>query len=190
MTLGTAEKSILIEIVTKALELATRERRQLKITAKDFSPALQAQRSSFVTLHSAGELRGCIGSVDAARPLIEDVAMNAFSAAVNDARFETLNAEELPGLVVHLTVLSALEDIPCRSEAELLGALHPGIDGLLIRDGGRHATFLPVMWERLPSPEEFLLHLKEKAGMPANHWSKNFRAQRYRAEEELEMVMR
>jgi hypothetical protein len=154
--------------------------RALQVDLAPLSPALRANGACFVTLRApSGALRGCIGNLEADRPLAIAVAENAFRAAFHDPRFEPLAAEEQSGLRVHLSLLSEPEPLPVRSEAELLGLLRPGSDGLILEDGGRRATFLPDVWSQLPSPREFVRELKRKAGLSADHWSPSLQAARY-----------
>ena len=134
---------------------------------ESFPFALREPRATFVTLRREGRLRGCIGSLEATRPLAADVAESAWRAAYRDPRFPPLGADERDDLEVHVSVLSPLERIHPRSEAELLRMLRPGVDGLVIEHEGAHATFLPEVWEQLPEPARFLAALKDKAGFPA-----------------------
>jgi AmmeMemoRadiSam system protein A len=147
-----------------------------------FSPRLREPGACFVTLRRSGSLRGCVGSLEATRPLVEDVAQNAFASALRDSRFQPLAEEEQADLDVHLSILTPPEPLPCRSEAELLSKLRPGIDGLILRDGPCRATFLPSVWESLAEPKRFLAALKRKAGLGEDHWSDGIRFQRYRTE--------
>ncbi|MGE5547902.1 MAG: AmmeMemoRadiSam system protein B [Solirubrobacterales bacterium] len=144
---------------------------------------LGAPGAAFVTLTRDGRLRGCIGSPNAWRPLIEDVSENAFKAAFRDPRFPPLTAGELDGLEVSLSVLTPPVAMAFADEADLLGQLRPRIDGLIIEDSGRRALFLPSVWGQIPDPRLFLAHLKQKAGLPADHWSPSFRAARFQAVE-------
>lgn len=140
--------------------------------------------ASFVTLKTAdGHLRGCIGSAAARRPLAQDIAENAYSAAFKDPRFPPVSKDEYDSLKRLISVLSPQAAMQFADEADLLKQLRPGIDGLVIADGPRRALFLPSVWEQLPTPEQFLGHLKRKAGMPADHWSQTFKANRFIAEE-------
>jgi AmmeMemoRadiSam system protein A len=143
---------------------------------------VREHRSCFVTLTLDRELRGCIGSLTASRPLAEDVAANAWSAAFRDPRFPPLNAEERVRVDLSLSVLSNPEALPCRSEQELLDRLVPGVDGLTLIDGRRRGTFLPAVWESLPDRRDFLARLKCKAGLPPEYWSETLRFERYTAE--------
>lgn len=141
---------------------------------------LQALRACFVTLDSMGELRGCIGSLNPSRPLAHDLLHNACGAALHDYRFPPLQASE--PIQLSISILSPLEEIDFTCEAELLEKLQPGRDGLLLQAGRNRATFLPVVWQGLPTPELFLRALKRKAALPVDYWSDQVRAWRYRSE--------
>ncbi|MEC9341046.1 MAG: AmmeMemoRadiSam system protein B [Pseudomonadota bacterium] len=148
-----------------------------------FPAALSRHGASFVTLKKAGELRGCVGSLEAVRSVVEDVAHNAWAAAFADPRFPAVTREETRHLALHISLLGEKERLHFEDEAELLRQLRPGTDGLVIREGARRATFLPQVWAALSEPEGFLHHLKMKAGMPDGHWSDRIEAWRYTVEE-------
>ena len=114
---------------------------------------------------------------------IETTSQNSYAAAFGDPRFPQLTEAEYPKLQYHISVLAPPEPLPCTSEDELLAALRPGVDGLVIEDQGHRATFLPSVWESLPTPTLFLQHLKTKAGLSNTHWSDTFSCQRYTVEE-------
>jgi AmmeMemoRadiSam system protein A len=143
-------------------------------------PPLVEPGASFVTLSCDGALRGCCGSLEAHQPLVADVWMNAQRTAFGDPRFAPLAAREVPGLYLEISLLGPLSPFPVDSEAALLEALRPGVDGLLITLGERRATFLPKVWETLPEPREFLCHLRHKLGVRPDAWDERFRFQRYR----------
>ncbi len=145
--------------------------------------ALREQGACFVTLKRAGHLRGCIGSPQARRSLVQDVVENAYAAAFRDPRFPKLTSDEVENLQLSISVLSPQAPIAFSGEADLLARLRPRIDGLVIAEGMRRALFLPSVWEQLPDPKTFLGHLKLKAGMAANHFSDDFQAWRFVAEE-------
>jgi len=154
----------------------------LRVDPAGFSPRLREPGACFVTLRRSGTLRGCVGSLQATRSLVEDVAQNAFASAFRDSRFQPLTETEHTDLDLHLSILTPPEPLPCRSETELLSKLRPGIDGLILEDGPRRATFLPAVWESLADPKKFLIELKRKAGLSEDHWSDGIRFHRYRAE--------
>ncbi|HEY5410155.1 MAG TPA: AmmeMemoRadiSam system protein B [Caulobacteraceae bacterium] len=143
---------------------------------------LLAQRATFVTLDIEGRLRGCRGSILAHRSLVSDVAENAFQSGFGDPRFQPLSLAELEGLEFHVSILSTPRRIECASEAELLGALRPDVDGLILRDGDRQSLFLPSVWAQITDPRAFVRQLKLKAGLPADHWSSTFEAYRFETE--------
>jgi AmmeMemoRadiSam system protein A len=144
--------------------------------------ALRAPRASFVTLTIAGALRGCCGSLEARRALAVDVWSNARASAFHDPRFEPLQAHEWPGVDLEVSVLSPLERLVVRDEAELIEQLSPGEDGLLLAWRGSRATFLPKVWDQLHEPRGFLRHLKRKAGWHEDFWAEDVEVWRYRAE--------
>jgi len=144
-------------------------------------PLLAAPGAAFVTLHRHGALRGCIGSAVASRPLVVDVAQHAFNAAFRDWRFPRLGWDELAGLALSVSVLTPPVAIEFSGETDLLAQLRPGIDGLIIRDPGHAALFLPSVWEEIDRPERFLGALKQKAGIADGPLPAGFVAQRFRS---------
>ncbi len=133
-------------------------------------PRLAERGATFVTLTLDGEMRGCIGSLNARRALGEDVADNACGAAFRDPRFPPVSLAEWPHLRVEVSLLSDPEFLEVKSEAEALARLRPGIDGVIFFNGCRKATFLPQVWAQLPDPKEFLAALKRKAGLAGDFW--------------------
>jgi AmmeMemoRadiSam system protein A len=143
------------------------------------APWLAAPGATFVTLTKAGKLRGCIGSLEARRPLAEDVQANAVAAALNDPRFPTLTAAELPEIAVEVSLLSPPQPISFRDEADALAQLAPGADGVIFEYGHHRSTFLPQVWAELATPAEFMGHLKYKAGLPPDFWDPAVKLSRY-----------
>jgi AmmeMemoRadiSam system protein A len=144
--------------------------------------SLRALGASFVTLERAGALRGCIGTLEPVRPLYRDVARNAVRAAV-DPRLPPVTAAEWPLLDVKVSVLSGAEPLLVAGPADLLASLRPGVDGLILADDQRRATFLPAVWAKLPDPRHFLAALLDKGGWPPGSWPVGLVAQRYTAAE-------
>jgi len=142
--------------------------------------ALDEPGATFVTLRRGGALRGCIGTLEARRPLALDVRMHALAAAFRDSRFAPLEAWEFETLEIEVSLLGASEPVAASSEAEALRALQPGVDGVVLEYRDRHATFLPQVWEQLPAPADFLAALKRKAGLPEDFWAEALRLARYR----------
>lgn len=152
---------------------------QPAVTPAVDQPELQETGATFVTLTRHGQLRGCIGTLEAWRALRDDVQDNARAAAFRDPRFAPLTAAEYPEIHVEVSLLTPPEPLPCASEAEALARLRPEVDGVIFSAGSRRATFLPQVWEQLPDPADFMAHLKRKAGLPADYWGPEVRLQRY-----------
>lgn len=142
-------------------------------------PWLNAPGASFVTLRQGGELRGCIGTLEARYALARDVAANAVNAAFRDSRFSPLQESDLGSTEVEVSVLSPMEPLAFRSEEDAIAQLRPGVDGVVLEYRGQRGTFLPQVWEDLSDPRDFLGHLKRKAGLPADFWSPEVRLYRY-----------
>lgn len=147
---------------------------------------LRQRGAAFVTLTVEGRLRGCIGTVEAYRPLGEDVRANAVAAAFRDPRFPPLARHELDRIRVAVAVLSEPEPIRIVDEDDAVRRLRPGIDGVLLECRGRRGTFLPQVWEQLPDPGAFLRALKRKAGLDADFWGPEIRLLRYTVEKHEE----
>jgi len=151
----------------------------LETVAPDTDGALLRPGATFVTLMCAGELRGCIGSLRATRAVGVDVRENALAAAFRDPRFSPLGKEEFAALSIEISLLSAPRKASFASEAELCARLVPFVDGVALELGGRHATFLPQVWETIPEPRAFLAALKAKADLPADFWSAHLNVSLY-----------
>lgn len=149
------------------------------LAANETAPWLVEPGACFVTLTQHGELRGCIGSLEARLPLLADVKANAVAAAFQDPRFSPLSEHELDVIEIEVSQLSLMQPLTFASEAEALAQLRPGVDGVVFEFGARRSTFLPQVWEQLPDTQEFMAHLKRKAGLPAGFWAAEVRLQRY-----------
>lgn len=151
----------------------------IRTSVPEEAPFLHRPGASFVTLKNASRLRGCIGSLQAHRTLVEDVKANARAAAFHDPRFAPLSIDELPDTKIEVSVLSALAPLAFRDQEHALGQLRPGEDGVVLEFGRYRGTFLPQVWENLPTPEVFLGELKRKAGLPPDFWEDGIRLFRY-----------
>lgn len=143
-------------------------------------PALFELGACFVTLTKQGQLRGCIGSLQAHRTLLDDVRANAAAAALSDPRFYPLEPEEFRQTLVEVSLLTEPEPLAFSNESDLLQKIVPYEDGIILSCGTHRATFLPQVWEQLPDPRQFLTHLKLKSGLPSNTPIEIFHVQRYR----------
>jgi hypothetical protein len=142
-------------------------------------PWLREPGATFVTLRRWGNLRGCVGSIQAYRSLLDDVWLNARASAFHDTRFPSVEPEELREISMEVSLLSAPEPLPCTCEAEAIQILLPGVDGVIFECEENRSTFLPQVWEQLPDPIEFLDHLRRKAGLPRGFWAPEVRISRY-----------
>lgn len=140
---------------------------------------LQDKAACFVTLTQQDELRGCIGTLEAHRSLLEDVKANARSAAFHDPRFSPLKSKELDYTEIEVSLLSATQPLGFTDEQDALAQLRPGIDGVVFEFGRYRSTFLPQVWEQLPDAKEFMAHLKHKAGLQPDFWADQVRLYRY-----------
>jgi len=152
---------------------------QSAASANEDAPWLHEPGACFVTLMRHGQLRGCIGSLEARRSLLADVKSNAVAAAFHDPRFPPLSAQELDDTTIEVSVLSPPQALHFSSEADALEQLRPGVDGVVFLCDQARSTFLPQVWEQLPERTTFLAQLKRKAGLAANFWSDAVRLQRY-----------
>ena len=150
-----------------------------RVEATENAAGLQDPGACFVTLTQHGQLRGCIGSLQARRSLMTDVQANAVAAALQDTRFAPLRLAELDHTDIEVSVLSPMQPMRFTDEADALAQLRPGVDGVVFEFGQYRSTFLPQVWEQLPQAHDFMAHLKRKAGLPADFWDAGVHLQRY-----------
>lgn len=181
LVLTSLEREQLAALARASIEKGLRGER-LAVRLEEHGPGLCRHRASFVTLKVEEQLRGCIGTLEAHRPLVIDVVENAYAAAYRDPRFPALTWPEFERLSLHISILSEPESLTFESEEDLLRQIRPGVDGLILSEGLRRGTFLPAVWQSVPEPREFLRHLKCKAGLPPEYWSASIRVARYTAE--------
>lgn len=168
--LSSDEKKVLLKLARASLENCVKGKEPVSVDKKTLSPRLLAQGASFVTLTISGQLRGCIGALEAYQPLYIDVCEHAIAAAINDYRFSPVRPGELTRIQVEVSRLTTPKTIIFQDAEDLLNILQPGQDGVILRDGSRRATFLPQVWSQIPSKEEFLDHLCTKMGASAKLW--------------------
>ncbi len=173
---------LLLRLALESIEYGLVHGRVMTIDVSGYPPALREKRACFLTLTDHGVLRGCTGSLEPTRPLVEHVAESAFATAFNDPRFPPLSPKELERLTLELSVLGPLRSLDVESEQALIAVLEPGRDGVVLQAGGKRATFLPKVWEQLPEPRDFLRHLKLKAGLAEDYWSDVIEVSLYRTD--------
>lgn len=182
--LTTEERHILLKLARQALEAGVRGQALPVLDLASMSPHLSQHGASFVTLTRHGELRGCVGALEAYQPLAEDVREHAIAAALQDYRFHPVQPNELSQLKIEISCLTPPQDLEYAQPGDLPGSIRPNIDGVTLFEGWRRATFLPQVWEKLPNPEDFLSHLCQKMGADPDLWRlRKLRVQTYQVEE-------
>lgn len=164
------EKQFLLHLAREAMEHAVRGRKLPPLDVNSLPPHLRENGASFVTLTIQSELRGCIGALEAYQPLAEDVREHAIASALEDPRFHPVVESELNRIQLEVSRLTAPQLLEYSSSEDLLLKLNPHVDGVILKDGHRRATFLPQVWEKIPNPENFLDQLCAKMGAPKNLW--------------------
>jgi len=164
------EIQTLLKLARQALEHAVHGQPLPPLDPSTLTPALRAQGASFVTLTRHDELRGCIGTLEPYQSLAEDVREHAVAAALEDYRFPPMQSAELDAIRIEISRLTIPQPLEYDSPEDLLAKLRPGVDGVVIREGWRRATFLPQVWEKVADKEEFLDHLCLKMGAPPDLW--------------------
>jgi AmmeMemoRadiSam system protein A len=182
MSLNEKNRRSLLDLAYRSIESGLKTGHPLNINLRDYSTELSQQRATFVTLEKNKQLRGCIGMLEAVLPLAEDITENAFSAAFRDPRFMPVEESEINELEIHLSILSPSEEIVFTSEQDLIAQIRPNVDGLILESGSHRGTFLPSVWQSIKTPEQFLHHLKQKAGLAKNYWSDEIKVYRYTTE--------
>lgn len=170
--LSPSEKKLLLDLARQALKDAVMGLALKPLRLEDLPDRLRQPGATFVTLTRMGELRGCIGALEAYQPLAEDVREHAAAAALQDYRFSPVAPAELPEIDIEISRLTPPHPLQYENPAHLIALLRPGVDGVILQDGFRRATFLPQVWEKIPAPEDFLDHLCFKMGSEANLWQR------------------
>ncbi len=178
----TAYAKPLLQLARNAIEFYFQQQRIPHVKLTTVPMVLRRPMATFVTITLNNQLRGCIGSLEAVRPLAADIVHNAFQAAFHDPRFPSLTKSEWQQVTLSISILSDSTPIDFTSEAALIHALRPHIDGVILTYHQQRGTFLPSVWQSLPDPRQFLHHLKQKAGLAADFWSNNICVSRYTTE--------
>jgi len=182
--LNDEERQLLLRLAREALKNGVAGRTMLRLKLETLPPALQAKGASFVTLTKGGELRGCIGALEPYQALAEDVREHAVAAALEDPRFPPVSPPEVDGIEIEISRLTIAQNLDYKDADDLLAKLRPNVDGVILRDGIRRATFLPQVWEKIPDKAEFLDNLCYKMGEAPNIWRrKHLEVQTYQVEE-------
>jgi uncharacterized protein len=178
------DRKTLLSLARRFIVLAASHKPLPELNLDEYSTQLCEEGASFVTLTIDGALRGCIGALEAFQPLVQDVCEHAVAAAMDDYRFQPVRPLEVPLLKIEISRLTTAQPLEYQVPEELLEKLRPGVDGVILRDGSRRATFLPQVWDKLTDKEEFLASLCYKMGAPANLWrQKKLQVFTYQVEE-------
>lgn len=177
MKLSDADRDLLLQHARSAVSSEFTPEQKTELPERFNQPG-----ASFVTLTINGNLRGCIGSLHAQRALAEDIWHNARAAAFSDPRFPALSAVELENTQFEISILSEPEKVKFSSEQELFQTIKPLIDGIIIESGFHRATFLPQVWQQLPTHRAFFSRLLQKAGLDSNAPLTDLTIYRYQVE--------
>ena len=179
------EQRILLRLAREAMAIRVKGEKLPRLDLSSMPARLKEDGASFVTLTIEGNLRGCIGALEAYQPLAEDVREHAIAAALDDPRFAPVSERELEGIKIEVSCLTRPQPFAYANAEDLIARLRPHVDGVILRDGfGHRATFLPQVWEKIPDPAEFLSQLCAKMGLSENAWrTKHLDASVYQVEE-------
>jgi len=177
------DKHIVIEIARDAIleELTGTQRIDREALLARY-PWLGEAGAVFVTLNEHRQLRGCIGSIIAHQPLIDDLIANARSAAFGDPRFAPLRSEEWDAIEIEVSLLTPPVEVSYADTDDLRRIIRPGVDGVILNRNGHQATYLPSVWDQLPDFDPFFSTLCQKAGLPGNCLASHPQIWRYQAE--------
>jgi AmmeMemoRadiSam system protein A len=166
------ERKTLLLLARQSLETGVRKKPLPRLDPAKLTPSLREEGASFVTLTVNGDLRGCIGALQPSQSLAEDVCEHAVAAAMEDYRFRQVQEDELKDIQIEISRLTLPVPLDYKDVDDLLVKLHPGTDGVVLRDGFRRATFLPQVWEKIPDPAAFMANLCLKMGAAPDMWKR------------------
>lgn len=175
-------KNLILDTARKSIAYTLEHHKPIMQGHENIPAPMLENGACFVTLEINHQLRGCIGNLEATQPLIDSISQNAYAAAFSDPRFPAVTQQEFDALDIHVSILTPATEMVFTDEQDLVNQIMPNIDGLILEDKGQRGTFLPSVWESLPAPDDFLRHLKLKAGLPENYWSDTLKVFRYHTE--------
>ena len=169
----------LLRIAAQSIVTGFERGRSIRLRESRYPEALREKGMTLVNLYYNGALRGSAGSNEPTRSFLEDIAENAYAAGFSDFRFIPLDEEEIKDAEITISFLTPPRQIRFDSEEDLLTKITPQKDGLILKERSNRALFPPQIWETFSSPKEFLSHLKQKAGLPADYWSPTVKIYRF-----------
>ena len=181
------ERKLLLKLARESIEDTILGNQLKALASYNFPVRLFEKGATFVTITQMGNLRGCIGAIEPVLPIVEDVRHHAISAASSDYRFHPVQVDELVHIRIEISRIFPIEVIIYDSPEELTRIIRPFVDGIILSDGVRRATFLPQVWQKLPEVDEFLSSLCLKLGAQADLWRrKRIEVYRYEVEKFVE----
>jgi len=168
--LSDEQKALLLRCAREAILKAVNGEMVEPVNLSDVPALLRETGATFVTLTKNGELRGCVGGLEASKPLVHDVQEHAVAAAFHDYRFPPVSLSEIPAIRIEISCLTTPVILDYENPVDLLNQIRPHVDGVVMRDGLHRATFLPQVWEKLPTIEMFLDSLCRKMGSEPDLW--------------------
>lgn len=177
--LSEADKQICHKLALASIQYGLKTGMAIPVKLSEFPESVHIHAATFVTLEKEGMLRGCIGTLEAYQPLIKDIAEHAYAAAFRDPRFPAVTQQDVDRLSIKISVLTDPRPVEYSNQQDLLSKIQAGIDGLILEYGHHKGTFLPSVWEQVSDKEEFLNHLKLKAGLPIDWWDNDAKISRY-----------
>ena len=175
-----ANQEALLRVAAQSVISGFERGRALRVRETRYPEELREKGATFVNIYYNGVLRGSAGSTEPVRSILEDVAENAYAAAFSDFRFVTLSEDEIKNAEISVSFLTYPEPVRFEDEKDLLTRITPQEDGLILKERANRALFLPQIWETFSSPHEFLVHLKQRAGLPADYWSPTVKVYRFK----------
>jgi len=173
-SLNSKEKKFCVNLAKKSIEYSLTNENFLKlneIELKNVPKKLFEKRTCFVTLKINNNLRGCIGNLNPYDELYLGIIRNAYSAAFTDPRFPSLKENELNELEIEISILTTPKKLIFKNKEDLLKKITKK-NGLILSKNSHSATFLPSVWEDIPTKEDFLSNLCRKAGLDEDEWTK------------------
>ena len=169
----------LLRVAAQSIVTGFERGRPLRLRESRYPEELREKGATFVNIYYNGALRGSSGSTEATRSILEDIAENAYAAAFSDFRFVPLDEDEMKQAEISISFFTRPDPIPFEDEEDLLEKITPQLDGLILKERSNRALFLPQIWKTFSSPKEFLIHLKQNAGLSANYWSPTVKVYRF-----------
>jgi len=171
LEISAQDQALLLDWARQQLVATASGEGEIVVPFADITNAVQRDRSAFVSLYIDERLRGCmIDEFSPHEPLYRNVLRNTQLAAAGDARFAPISFEEVDDVRIVISIISEPEEVVFGDPDDLVDALTPGLDGVILTIGDGVSAYLPSVWETFPDPAEFLSQLCLKQGLDAGRW--------------------